>query len=75
MSKLLTLRVTPPTHPETTPRLVEVIKEAGEHTNKQRAGETIVPQEGEEGGVIGGGGGRGGGRMITTICFSLCFQA
>ena len=55
--KFLTLRVTPPAHPETMPRRVALIREVGEHTEEQRAWETVVPQEGEDGGGIGGGGG------------------
>ena len=46
MRKLLTLRVSPPAHPETMPRRVEVIREVGKHTEEQRAGETVLPQEG-----------------------------
>ena len=38
------------------PRGVELIREVGEHTEEQRAWETVVPQEGEDGGGIGGGG-------------------
>ena len=54
--EFLTLRVSPPAHPETMPRGVELIREVGEHTEGQRAWETVVPQEGEDGGEIGGGG-------------------
>ena len=45
--EFLTLRVSPPAHPETMPRRVEVIREVGMHTEKQRAGssarQTIRP--------------------------------
>ena len=47
--EFLTLRVSPPAHPETMPRGVELIREVGEHTEGQRAWETVVPQEGENG--------------------------
>ena len=47
-SKLLTLRVFPPAHPETTPRRVEVVREVGMHTEQQRAGEPSYPKRGRK---------------------------
>jgi len=39
---LLTLRVSPPAHPETLPRGIEVMRESGEHAGEQRAGEAAI---------------------------------
>ena len=45
LTLFLTLRVTPPAHPETMPRRVALIREVGEHTEEQRAGEAVMPLE------------------------------
>ena len=44
----MTLRVSPPAHPETTPRRVEVIIEVGMHTGKLEAGEPSYPKRGRK---------------------------
>ena len=38
----MTLRVSTPAHPEKMPRGVEVIREAREHAEEQRAGEAVI---------------------------------
>ena len=61
---LLTLRVSPPAHPETLPRGIEVMRQSGEHAGDQKAGEAAIyhiPQEEEDVGgvvVVGRGGGQ-----------------
>eukprot|EP00959_Pyramimonas_sp_CCMP1952_P248087 5185906-Pyramimonas_sp.AAC.1 len=47
-SQFLRIYVSPPAHPETTPRRVDVIREVRDLAEEQRAGETVVPQDGEE---------------------------
>eukprot|EP00959_Pyramimonas_sp_CCMP1952_P154826 3239090-Pyramimonas_sp.AAC.1 len=54
-TELLTLRVSPPAHPETVPTRVEVIREVKEHAEEPRAGATVLLQEREDGVGIGGG--------------------
>eukprot|EP00959_Pyramimonas_sp_CCMP1952_P089957 1882931-Pyramimonas_sp.AAC.1 len=49
------LRVTPPAHPDTMPTRVALIRDAEEHAVEERAGEAVIPQEGEDGRGNGGG--------------------
>ena len=46
--EFLTLRVSPPAHPETTPRRLEVIREVGMHTEKQGREKPSYPKRGRK---------------------------